>query len=241
MSDAPLLTLDGLCSGALAPWFSGESIAAGDRVATPKEAAARAVLAAPNSPEGAKGKVRILVVTNEDKRLVKNFLDAFLSDVPALKRMVRKVAQDGSVFLHGGVSIVIDTNEARLAKDSIATIILDERANEAIASIWRDQDETEEECAVRHGYDASQVSQLRFIRWLRPGERPASEPVKPTPDGRVEAGPPDDARHGAQDARAPDHDRLAQEQRYREAVARLERERINEKLAEGYRRMGGVA
>jgi hypothetical protein len=90
---------------AVSPWLPATA-------PTPKEAAARAVLAALNSPEGAKGKVRILVVTNEDKRLVKNFLDAFLSDVPALKRMVRKVAQDGSVFFHGGVSIGIDTNEA---------------------------------------------------------------------------------------------------------------------------------
>jgi hypothetical protein len=236
MSEAPLLSLDGLCSGALAPWFSGETIAAGDRVATPKEAAARAVLAALNSPEGAKGKVRILVITNEDKRLVKNYLDAFLHDVPALKRMVRKVAQDGTVSLHGGVSIVIDTNEARLAKDSIATIILDERANEAIATIWWESaDESREQCAIRHGYSADQVHQLIFIRWWGLGERPQVEQPKFTEDGRpFEAGPPVDVAHvdvahasrqACQDARAPDHDRLAQEQRYREAVERLERER----------------
>jgi hypothetical protein len=236
-SPTPLLTLDALTSGALAPWFKGSGVAAGDKVATPRDAAAAAVLAALNSPEGSKGKIRILVTNIEDRRLTKNFLDAFLSDVPALKRMVRKVSQDGSVLLHGGVTIVIDMNEARLAKDSIATIILDAAANEAIGTVWWDQDETREECAVRCGYRPDQAPDLRFIRWLRPGEGPVQQCIEPTPDGRIEAGPPADDQVVVNEVADP-ADMAAAEAKWLKAKEVLAREAQNERLAEGYARMG---
>ena len=95
MSDQPAhLSFEEACKTIFSAWYDGKDLAAGDRVATPKDAAARAVVAALNAADGAKGTIRILVQTAEQKRLTRNYLDAFLLDQPRLAPMVRKMAPE---------------------------------------------------------------------------------------------------------------------------------------------------
>jgi hypothetical protein len=245
----PDISYEDLVSGIFAPWFGDTPVADGERVAEPREAVVRAIRACLNAPANAKGVVRVVVDGPEIKRVCRNYIEAMCSE-PRMKAAVKKIAPDGTVHFNGGLRLEVDANDQRLVSDAIATVIVDPTADALIGHVWWDADEeTKEEAAARKGYGPDQVPRLRFIRWLAIGEG-KTEVITPTADGRVEAGPPADApdvvrapRDGAraQDPEARDHDRLAQEQRYREAVERLERERINERLAEGYRKMGGVA
>jgi hypothetical protein len=186
MSEAPL-TLDEIKETLLSAWYSGAELAAGVRVVDAKEAATHAVMAVLNVTEGQRGVVRVLAPTPETKRSIMNYLTAYFADEPRLKSLVSKATPDGFA-LSGGIRVSVDTTDARLVRDAVATIVLDPTANEAIGHVWHEPDETREECAIRHGYDASQVSQLSFIRWLRPGEGPAVAPsvFEPGP-------PPEDA------------------------------------------------
>ena len=70
--------------------------------------------------------------SSEEKRQVRNYWDAFVLDQPKLKAMVRK-AMPEVIHLHGGLSLVVDMNDVRLAKDAVATIVLDPTVDEAIA------------------------------------------------------------------------------------------------------------
>jgi hypothetical protein len=205
MSDhPPLLTLEGVTSGVLAPWFSGENLADGDRVATPKEA-------------------------------------AFFSDAPPLKKLIKKLAPD-AFHLHGGLSIVCDTNDVRLGKDVIAQIVLDPAANEAIGSVWLNDGETKEQAAVRAGYDVAQVPQLRFIRWMT-HEESAKAPLPHWDD--PEPGPPKDELEPQAPAVDPVQERLDRaakeheaQKRYEAAIEEDRRRTINERLAHANRLFG---
>jgi hypothetical protein len=156
-----------------------------------------------------------------------------------LKAMLKKATPD-AFHLNGGTTISVETNSARLAKNTIATITLDPTVLEAIASIWWDsEDETREEAAIRAGYTADQVPQLRFIRWLRTGESGVSPYAKPAP---LDPGPPEDRDHAAQDrdhaAQDPGPDPAAVA-RYRKAVEEREREIVNDKLRDGLNKISG--
>lgn len=67
-----------------------------------------------NTHAGQRGVVRILVRSADEKRSVRNFVDAFLLDEPRLKPMVKRMMPE-KVILHGGISLVIDSNDVRLA------------------------------------------------------------------------------------------------------------------------------
>ena len=187
---APLLTYEEAIAGVLKPWFDGKDLGAGTRIANTRDAAVRGLLAALNVNEGQRGVVRILVQSAEQRREVINFLTAFLTDEPRLKRLLKRSTPD-TFFLNGGISIVVDANAVRLGKDVIAQIVLDPSADEAIASVWwYSEDETREQCAVRHGYKPEDVPNLRLIRWRTPAEQAAAEP--PLWDVTTEPGPPVD-------------------------------------------------
>ena len=98
----------------------GKDLAAGTRIADAKGAAAHGLLAALNVNEGQRGVVRILVQSAEQKREVINFLTAFLSDEPRLKRLLKRATPD-TFLLHGNISIHVDANSARLGKDVISS------------------------------------------------------------------------------------------------------------------------
>jgi hypothetical protein len=103
------------------PWLSRGEIA-GDRASSPQEAAILAFLAALNT-DGKRGQIRVLVANSDDRRCVRNFLESFATEQPRLKQLVKRITPD-AIKLNGGVDIVIDQNEARLATNSLATIIL---------------------------------------------------------------------------------------------------------------------
>ena len=227
--------------GVFSPWFTDGAIPVGDRVTTPREAAVKAILAAVNAPKGTKGVIRIVVTTAEEKRLTRCYIEAMLAE-PRLKGTVKRMAPD-AIHLHGGLRIELDLNGVRLVSDAVATITVDPTADAAIGTIWWESDtETREQCAERHGFAAADVPRLVFIRWLAPGEGKV-EKIEPTPDGRIEAGPPPEAG-SAEDAlddrktglasHGPDPEAIA---RYNKGKEDLERERINEQLRAGYRKM----
>jgi hypothetical protein len=227
-----------------APWFTDGAIPAGEAVGTPREAARKAIVTAMDAPTGTRGAIRIIADSPYTKRAVRNLLKAMFEH-KKLRPMVKKLASD-AIHLHGGLRLELDLNDQRLVSNTVATIRVDPSVNGLIGHIWQEAHETPEEAAIRCGFAPEQLPRLMVIRWLRPGEEPA-EIIPSSPEGRCGAGPPVDTAQDPVGAarepavRADEHDRLAQEQRYREAVERLERERINEKLAEGYRKMGGVA
>lgn len=125
-----------------------------------------------------------------------------------------------------------------LAKDAIATIVLDPRGDEAIATIWQETDETREQAAVRCGYSVEQVPQLRFIRWLTPAE--AKIAPKPHWDEPL-AGPPVEANRAAPDPESV-LDRAAKEhetrKRYEAAIEEQRRADINERIVAANRLFG---
>lgn len=247
----PLLTFEEARDGILSPWFSGADLAAGTRIADAKGAAAHGLLAALNVNEGQRGVVRILVQSAEQKREVINFLTAFLSDEPRLKRLLKRATPD-TFHLHGNVSIHVDANSARLGKDVIAQIVLDPTADAPIGSVWIEPGETKADAAARCGWKPEQVSQLMSIRWLDPARGEVATPIQHPLDPPIEAGPPVDRDHaahgrdhGAQSAPAPSSravppdpaDLAAAEQKWNEACRELERERERQKIADHFSRI----
>jgi hypothetical protein len=243
----------------LAPWHNGENLAAGQRVSSPKEAAVRGLVAAINTNDE-KGTVRVLVQNVEQKRLVRSYWEAFFADEPRLRPLLRKVMPD-SIKLNGGVELIVDQNEARLAKNLIAQIVLDPSVNDAIGAIWWDsEDETWEEAAIRAGYTADQEPQLLIVRWLRDDEVKANPELVAAPSNLT--GPPADAApHGDPDAQqgaspasphaAYDHkdidplqerlDKAAREReaqkKYDEAIEARKREEVNARVRAGLKRI----
>jgi hypothetical protein len=113
-----------------------------------------------------------------------------LLDEPRLKKMVKRMTPD-AIHLHGGIAITVDTNDVRLARDAIATVVLDPMADKPLATLWLNDGETREEAAARAGYDPADAARLRFVRWLTPDEIAAAAPSYPW-DEANEPGPPKD-------------------------------------------------
>jgi hypothetical protein len=241
----------------LAPWHNGENLAAGQRVSSPKEAAVRGLVAAINTNDE-KGTVRVLVQNVEQKRLVRSYWEAFFADEPRLRPLLRKVMPD-SIKLNGGVELIVDQNEARLAKNLIAQIVLDPSVNDAIGAIWWDsEDETREEAAIRAGYTADQEPQLLVVRWLRDDEVKANPELVAAPSNltgppKEDAGPtvshqaPGGETGETPVARDPSEvlqdrlDKAAREreaqQRYEAAVEQRRREETNARVRAGLKKI----
>ena len=86
MSDK--LTFEQAIAGVLSPWFDKDvDLGAGTRIATAKDAAAHAFVAAMNTDDSQRGTVRVLVTSAEEKREIHGYLTAFFADAPQLKQM----------------------------------------------------------------------------------------------------------------------------------------------------------
>ena len=257
------ITLDELTAdeALLGPWYSGDPPAADACVAHPKGAAAHALLTALNADEGAKGIIRILAKSAEDKRLIRCYLDAML-DQPKLKAMVKR-SQPEQISLHGGLRIVIDLNEARLTKDVVATIALDASVGGWVAyhflepwrrpggPAYRDCTQADFDREIELVLDdmvasgeikPDQRHRVFFVRWALPSKgRPKEQPsVFDHPLTKPEAGPPSEP--------APDPDQLLEQKlkrrqakprprAYTKAVEARRREEANEKIADHFARI----
>src|SRR5690349_4225000 len=99
----PEVTLETLTSGALSAWFSGKPIAPDAYANTPRDAAAKALVAALNA--GKRGVVRIVAEDSALARQARDFIMAFC-ETPQLSSLRARLEGD-SIKLKN-VRIVVD-------------------------------------------------------------------------------------------------------------------------------------